>query len=77
MLKVSHFLGESEHGLGAIPLFGPADSAFEKMAAPSLRPEVVQYIERLRPQSGSQYVLVNAMGAGEFFGSNINGDHFH
>ena len=76
MLKVSHFLGESEHGLGAIPLFGPADLDFEKVAAPSLLPDVVKYIESLTPNPESQYVLVNAMGAGEFYGSNINGDHF-
>jgi hypothetical protein len=76
MLKLSHFLGESEHGLGAVPLFGPADGAFEKVAAPNLLPEVLQYIEALSPSPRSQYVLVNAMGAGEFYGSNINGDHF-
>jgi hypothetical protein len=76
MLKVSYFPGESVRGPEVIPLFGPADSAFEKVAAPTLQSEVVQYIETLRPQNNSQYVLVNAMGAGEFYGSNINGDHF-
>jgi hypothetical protein len=76
MLKVSHFLGESEAGLGAVPLFGPADSAFEKVAAPSLLPEVTKYIEGLRPVDDAVYVLVNALGAGEYYGSNINGDHF-
>ena len=76
MLKVSHFLGESEFGVHAIPLFGPADDSFEKIAAPSLLPEVVRYIEALTPIANSQYVLVNAMGAGEYYGSNINGDYF-
>lgn len=68
MLKISHFLGESEAGPLVIPLFGPADSTFEKIASPSLLPEVVRYIELLRPQKNSQYVLVNAMGAGEYWG---------
>ena len=76
MLKVSTYLAESDFGLAAVPLFGPADSAFEKTAAPGLLPEVVQYIENLRPRDDAQYVLVNAMGASEYFGSNINGDHF-
>lgn len=76
MLKYSHFLGESEFGLGAVPLFGPADSEFEKIAAPSLLPDVIRYIDTLRPDPSSQYVLVNAMGAGEYYGSNVNGDHF-
>jgi hypothetical protein len=76
MIKVSTFLAESEFGLAAVPLFGPADAAFEKKASVGVLPEVLAYIERLRPRNDAQYVLVNAMGAGEFFGSNINGDHF-
>jgi len=76
MYKLSTFLSERDQGYSAIPLFGPADSAFEKTAAPSLLPEVLRYIDQLRPRAGSQYVLVNAMGAGEYYGSNINGDHF-
>jgi len=76
MLKVSTFLAESDFGLAAVPLFGPSDSVFEKTAAQGLLPEVVTYIDNLRPMDDAQYVLVNAMGASEFFGSNINGDHF-
>ena len=76
MLKVSTFLAESDFGLAAVPLFGPADSVFEKTAAQGLLPEVVTFIEGLRPMADAQYMLVNAMGASEFFGSNINGDHF-
>jgi len=76
MLKVSTFFAESDHGLAAVPLFGKADAAFEKTAAAGLLPEVMAYIEGLRPRPGAQYVLVNAMGAGEYYGSNINGDYF-
>lgn len=76
MIKVSTFLAESVHGLAAVPLFGAADGAFEKVASVGLLPEVVRYIGALRPKKESQYVLVNALGAGEYFGSNVNGDHF-
>lgn len=76
MLKLSHFRGQSDHGIGAIPLFGKANAAFEKCASSGLLPDVTRYIESLRPSPDSQYVLVNAMGAGEYYGSNINGDHF-
>jgi hypothetical protein len=76
MLKCSTFRGETEQGPSAIPLFGKADAIFEKVASVQLLPEVSRYIAALRPQQGSQYVLVNAMGAGEFYGSNINGDYF-
>lgn len=76
MIKVSTFLAEGEYGLAAVPLFGAADAAFEKTASAGLLPEVVRYIGTLRPRKDAQYVLVNALGAGEYFGSNINGDHF-
>jgi len=76
MLKVSTFLGETESGPQVIPLFGPADSHFEKVASQGLRPEVLKYVDGLRPKNDSQYVLVNAMGASEYYSSNVNGDHF-
>lgn len=76
MFKVSCFRGQNELGPTVVPLFGPADSVLEKTAAPSLLPDVVRYIGNLRPENDTQYVLVNAMGASEFFGSNINGDAF-
>jgi hypothetical protein len=76
MYKLSTFLAESEQGYSAVPLFGAADSVFEKTASVSLLPEVLDYIKGLKPKPGAQYVLVNAMGAGEYYGSNINGDFF-
>lgn len=76
MLKYSHFRGETEQGPSAIPLFGKAGVVFEKTASAQLLPEVTRYISELKPQADSQYVLVNAMGAGEYYGSNINGDYF-
>lgn len=76
MLKYSHFKAETEHGPAALPLFSKADAHLEKVASAQLLPEVVNYIAALRPQRDSQYVLVNAMGAGEYYGSNINGDYF-
>jgi hypothetical protein len=77
MIKVSYFPGVGEHGPNVIPLFrSSTDAVFEKVASPQLMPEVVKYIEKLKPLNDSQYILVNAMGASEYYGSNINGDHF-
>jgi len=76
MIKVSLFQGETAYGPAAVPLFGPADGTFEKVSSPALLPIVSKYIETLRPIKDSQYVLVNAMGASEFYGSNVNGDAF-
>jgi hypothetical protein len=77
MIKVSFFSGDSERGPVAVPLFTSADVALEKYASTSLLlPDVVRYIDSLRPSPDAQYILVNALGAGEYFGSNINGDYF-
>ena len=76
MLKVALFRGEDEQGIHTFPLFGPSDSVFEKTAAPTLLPEVSRYIETLKPTKNAQYVLVNAMGASEYWGANVNGDAF-
>lgn len=77
MIKVSYYQGyDEEVGPRVIPLFSPADAVFEKVAAPGLLPDVLKYIETLKPENGCQYVLVNAMAAGEYFGSNINSDYF-
>jgi len=75
VIKVSFFQGSPNEPV-AIPLFGPADPIFEKTAAPLLLPEVSRYIATLRPKNNAQYSLVNALGAGEYWGSNVNGDHF-
>ena len=76
MIKVSFFPSADQYGQKVFPLFTKSDAAFEKIAAPTLVPDVVRYIENLRPEPDSQYVLVNAMGSGEYYGSNINGDRF-
>lgn len=76
MDKIGFFQGSEEHGPVAVPLFGPADAYFEKTASVQLLPEVASFIAALKPQNDCQYVLVNAMGAGEYYSSNINGDRF-
>lgn len=58
------------HGPGGAPYRG-----ITKQADPML-PEVQAFLEKLTPSPNRIYVLVNALGAGEFWGSNINGDYF-
>lgn len=76
MYKVAYFRGETEAGPTVLPLFGPADGLFEKVAAPQLLPDVIRYITTLRPRNDAQYVLVNALGASEWWGANVNADGF-
>jgi hypothetical protein len=38
--------------------------------------EAWDYIQHVKPKEGKRYILVIAMGAGEFWGANKNGDYF-
>lgn len=57
----------------AEPLPFSNSGKLQKIAHPILK-EVQDYMSALKPRAGSQYVLVNAMGASEYYGSNANGD---
>lgn len=77
MIKISYHSSTDPKGPPAIPLFtSGTDGFFEKVAMPTLMPDVVRYIEALKPRANAQYVLVNAMGAGEYWGANVNSDYF-
>lgn len=87
IVKVCQFKARTEQGERLVQLFQPGEmeKAAEffgagpyrtaKYAAPML-PEVQAFLENLKPDPANIYVLVNALGAGEFWGSNINGDWF-
>jgi len=82
IVKVCQFHARSEQGERLVEVFHPGDmekaAAFfdmEKRGAPLL-PEVQRYLQNLKPNPNKIYVLVNALGAGEYWGSNINGDYF-
>jgi hypothetical protein len=83
LIKQCQFWGRTESGIFCQPLFGSA-GVFEKTAgAPpfsdwSTGDELRDFIEKIPAgeRKKSAYVLVNALGAGEYFGSNINADYF-
>lgn len=61
------------------PLF--IESGLEKTAEAlemrsKLHPRVQDFVRAIKPTSSGIYVLVNALGAGEYWGSNVNGDLF-
>ena len=72
------FRGQTEQGIFCRPLFGSMDKTasvgddWEK--APEIRKVLSSITKEKRAENA--YVLVNALGAGEYFGSNINADHF-
>ena len=83
MIKHLQYPGQTESGIFAQALFGSA-GAFEKTAgAPAFADletgdELHKAISSISKKDRSKYcyVLVNALAAGEFFGSNINADYF-
>jgi hypothetical protein len=83
MDKQVQFFGKTASGIFCQSLFGSA-GAFEKVAgAPAFADwetgdSLRKYISTLGKEERKKnaYVLVNALGAGEFFGSNINADFF-
>lgn len=83
MIKQLQYFGKTEHGIFAQSLFGSA-GAFEKTAgAPAFSDletgaDLQAAVKSISKQDRTKfcYVLVNALGAGEFFGSNINADYF-
>ena len=46
-----------------------------KMAR-ELPPSIEAYIRQSKPVAGKTQLLIDAMGAGEYYGSNVNGDYF-
>ena len=51
-------------------------SLIKQADARSWPPEVVDFINKLNPKDDCHYSLCNALGAGEFWSSNVNGDFF-
>jgi hypothetical protein len=77
------FFGRTDAGIYAQALFGSA-GCFEKTAGADpfsdweTGEELRKYIQTITSDDRKRhlYVLVNALGAGEYFGSNINADYF-
>lgn len=79
IIKLCQFPAVDESGNQLIEIFNHPDmlhhSYMDKVAAPFL-PQVREYIDGLKPDPNSIYALVNALGAFEYWSSNINGDGF-
>ncbi len=75
MYKLLTFPGSDDNGNPLVQAINPS-SGLVKVATGDLMPKVSSFINGLSPASDKVYVLVNALGAGEYYGSNINGDYF-
>lgn len=47
-----------------------------KTASASFHPQISEYIGNAKPIEGKSQVLLTSLGAGEYWGSNVNGDYF-
>jgi hypothetical protein len=75
LTKLATFRGVSRDGEPLVRLFRPGDSLTK--TAGSLMPEIQAWLRKYRPGPDDLCVLVNAMGASEYWGQNINGDIFY
>lgn len=75
MLKLLTFPGHDEDGNIFVQAIDPTEGLVKEASA-TQHAEINNYISGIKPDDEHLYVLVNALGAGEYYGSNINGDYF-
>lgn len=75
MLKLLTFPGSDEEGNVFVQAIQPS-RGLTKTASVNLMPQISEFIDGIEANDKHLYVLVNALGAGEYYGSNINGDYF-
>lgn len=71
--KHSHFSGVSSTGDPLLQIIYP-DREMTKVAG--VHPEILAYKNQLEPEPNTTYVHILALGAGEWYGPNLNNDHF-
>lgn len=76
MLKLITMPGVSESGEVLVRAFIPERGLTKTAANDQMHPDIRAFVSGLKSDPAKLYVLVNALGAGEFYGSNINGDYF-
>lgn len=76
LTKLATFRGVSVEGEPLVRLFEPhMRGGFAKVAGP-IMPQIKQWVSGYIPDPQKIAVLVNAMGASEYWGQNVNGDIF-
>jgi len=82
IVKQVQFKGvDSQGNVLCQPLLFGKDGGLEKTASmlemrSKLHPRVQDFVRKIIPTPAGIYILVNALGAGEYWGSNVNGDFF-
>jgi hypothetical protein len=74
LTKLATFRGVSEEGEPLVRLFDPGLSMTKQ--AGEMMPAIKKWLDSYVPEEGKLAVLVNALGASEYWGQNVNGDVF-
>lgn len=75
MLKLLEFDGYDQHGPHIFPIELGGGNRHVKLAT-EMHPEIAKYISNAKKIPGKTQLLIDALGAGEWWGSNKNGDYF-
>lgn len=74
MFKQTVFSSYAPDGTPLMGVVGMDDGVFEKTA--SIHPEILKFKTMLEPEPNKTYVHILALGAGDYYGPNLNNDHF-
>jgi len=76
MDKLLDYSSEDSVRKSLYPIRTAGGSLIKHAAASEWPPEVLDFIRKLVPEDNMHYSLCNALGAGEYWSSNVNGDYF-
>lgn len=77
MDKILTFQTQNEQGVFLYTLGEGRDQDFlTKTASQGFHSEIQKYVDQAKPIPGMTQLLLTSLGAGEFWGSNVNGDFF-
>ena len=74
MDKILTFQGKSEQGIFSYLI--DSERSFLEKTASEYHPTIASYINSAKPIPGKMQILLTALGAGEYWGNNVNGDYF-
>jgi hypothetical protein len=76
MEKLLDYISITDSAKCLYPIRPAGGSLIKQAAASEWPPEVIDFISKMVPKEHMHYSLCNALGAGEYWSSNVNGDFF-
>lgn len=77
MYKIIDLPAYGADGTATVQALFPVGNGFKvKVAESRVNPDVTDFVAKIKADPAKLYVLLNAVGAGEFYGDNQNADYF-